>query len=141
MTFDAVKFLRSLYEADETCVTSKTPPKSRTKAPDYTADERRLTDAPHGHVRATMGSIMATFTETGGAQVIGLESSRTWRRRDVARMILSPRGAEDRAVAVALRDAWRERVGICTIEGGLSIEDAKAVAWADLRATVDIWQQ
>jgi hypothetical protein len=34
---------------------------------------------------------------------------------------------------VALRDAWRERVLICTTDGGVSEADAESIALAELR--------
>jgi len=30
------------------------------------------------------------------------------------------------------RDAWQERVAICTIDGGLSEEEAESIAWAEI---------
>ena len=52
-------------------------------------------------------------------------------RSRVARMIREVRGAAPYQ-AVALRDAWRERLAICTIDGGMSEADAERIALAEL---------
>ena len=52
-------------------------------------------------------------------------------RSRVARMIREARGANPNQ-AVALRDAWRERLAICTIDGGMSEAEAEKIALAEL---------
>jgi len=37
--------------------------------------------------------------------------------------------------AVAMRDAWRERVAVCTIEGGLGVQEAERVALGE----IELW--
>ncbi len=34
------------------------------------------------------------------------------------------------------RDAWEERVAICTLDGGLSAADAEEVAWREMECSV-----
>ena len=46
-------------------------------------------------------------------------------------MIREARGADPNQ-AVALRDAWRERLAICTIDGGVPEADAERIALAEL---------
>ena len=38
----------------------------------------------------------------------------------------------DAGRAVAMRDAWRERLAICTVDGGLTSEDAEEICLAEL---------
>ena len=52
-------------------------------------------------------------------------------RSRVARMIREARGAAPNQ-AVVLRDAWRERLAICTIDGGVPEADAERIALAEL---------
>jgi hypothetical protein len=46
-------------------------------------------------------------------------------RREAAAMLRGARAAGDPERAVAMRDAWRERVAICTTDGGLSEGEAQ----------------
>ena len=55
-------------------------------------------------------------------------------RNGAARLIRGARRAGDVELAATLRDAWRERVAICTLEGELSVRDAERVAHPDLEA-------
>ena len=52
-------------------------------------------------------------------------------RSTMARMIRKARGADPNQ-AVALRDVWRERLAICTIDGGMPEADAERIALAEL---------
>ena len=52
-------------------------------------------------------------------------------RSRVARLIREARGANPSG-AMALRDAWRERLAICTIDGGMPEADAERIALAEL---------
>ena len=58
-------------------------------------------------------------------------------RRHAARLIRNARLCGNSPRAVALRDAWNERVAICTIDGGLRIEAAELVALDELKLGVD----
>ncbi len=60
-------------------------------------------------------------------------------RQHVAQMIRQTRRVNPRRAA-ALRDAWRERLAICMIDGGLSEPDALGVAFADLQNMLACWQ-
>jgi hypothetical protein len=53
-------------------------------------------------------------------------------RRAAATLIRGARRRGDTGEAVALRDAWRERVAICTVDGGLSEGEAQEVAAEEL---------
>ena len=57
-------------------------------------------------------------------------------RCQVARLIYDARRNAKRDLAVALRDAWRERIAICTTDGGLTIKEAEGVAVNELLAIV-----
>jgi len=54
-------------------------------------------------------------------------------RIQVAGLIRDARRCSDRGFAVALRDAWRERVAICEIDGGLPLERTESVALDELK--------
>ena len=66
-------------------------------------------------VKANKAELLALLQEAGP-------------RTEAARMLRQVRRAGDSELAIALRDAWRERVAICEIDGGLSREDAEAEA-------------
>ncbi len=54
-------------------------------------------------------------------------------RLDAARHIRQARRANDRGLSVAMRDAWRERLAICMVEGDLPLEEAQRMALEELR--------
>lgn len=54
-------------------------------------------------------------------------------RRHVADLLRQARRTRP-DLAVSLRDAWAERVAICTVDGGLSVEDAEKVALVEITA-------
>lgn len=56
-----------------------------------------------------------------------------WTRRQAAYLIRNAR-QRDPGQAVALRDAWRERMTVCIIDGNLSEDQAEQVALAELEA-------
>ena len=67
-----------------------------------------------------------------GATVVSVEVAHGGVSRSrVARMIREARGADPNQ-AVALRDAWRERLAICTIDGGMPEAEAERIALAEL---------
>ena len=67
-----------------------------------------------------------------GATVVSVEVAHGGVSRSrVARMIREARGADPNQ-AVAMRDAWRERLAICTIDGGMSEAEAEKIALAEL---------
>ena len=66
----------------------------------------------------------------GGGRVVSVELAHGrggWTRRRVARLIRDARYS-DRGLAGDLREAWGERVAICTIDGGLTEGQAEVVA-------------
>lgn len=73
-----------------------------------------------------------------GATVVSVESAYGrggWTRRRVAELIRDARRREIRGrggEAVAMRDAWRERLAVCTIDGGLTEDHAEQVALDEL---------
>ena len=69
-----------------------------------------------------------------GATVVSVESShggRGWTRRRAAELIRDTR-RQSASRAVAMRDAWAERLAVCTIDGGLSEDRAAQVALAEV---------
>ena len=70
----------------------------------------------------------------GGATVVSVQPVRGFRsqtRHRAAQLIREARRS-DHSRAVAMRDTWRERVAICTLEGGLTQEDAERIALAEI---------
>lgn len=55
-------------------------------------------------------------------------------RDRAARLMREVRKAGHRGQAIALRDAWRERLAVCEVEGGLSAEEAEKTAEKELNA-------
>ena len=93
----------------------------------YTDREHELLANAPGSLRATVNRIKTTFADTS-ATVIDVQPDPTWPRRRAARLVRQVRRAGGRVRAIILRDAWHERVAICTIDGGLSVEDAGMIA-------------
>ena len=59
-------------------------------------------------------------------------------RARAARLIRQVRKAGNDGLAIALRDAWRERLAICEIDGRLSADDAEVVAEGEMQDTLDL---
>ena len=101
--------------------------------PTCTSDERKiLQSAPEG-LRVTIDLIKTVFADVGST-VISVRRDPTRRRRQAARLIRQARARGHHRQAVAIRDAWHERVAICTIDGGLSEGQAEAAALTETRA-------
>lgn len=76
-----------------------------------------------------------------GASVVAVKAAHGrggWARHEirdgVAELIRHARRCQA-GEAVTMRDAWRERLAICTIDGGLAEDDAKRIALAELEET------
>ncbi len=84
-----------------------------------------------------VSAVKDTFADFG-ATVVSIESAHGrggWTRRRAAELIRDARrhGIRGQAgEAVAMRDAWRERLAVCTIDGGLTEDHAEQVALCEL---------
>ena len=86
---------------------------------------------------ALVSAVKGAFADWpgGGATVVSIEAAYGrggWTRRRVAELIRDARRRNSNE-AVAIRDAWRERLAVCTIDGGLSQDIAEKVALGELR--------
>jgi hypothetical protein len=70
----------------------------------------------------------------GGATVTSIESAygRGGRMRCRAAQLLLKARQSDTRLALAMRDAWAERMAVCTVEGGLPEDHAEQVALSEL---------
>ena len=86
--------------------------------------------APTGHSdHESAEAVLAV----GGIRVEKTRPFKSEARDQAARLIREARrNASDDGKAVALRDAWRERLAICTMDGDLSVEEAERVALHEL---------
>jgi hypothetical protein len=84
-------------------------------------------------LRETIKRIKAAFVDAGGATLEELEPELTWNRNQAAQLIRKERRNGARGRAISLRDAWRELLAICEIDGGLTPEDATRVALHELQ--------
>lgn len=77
-----------------------------------------------------------------GATVVSVDAAHGrggWTRRRAAELIRDARRHEIRGragEAVAMRDAWRERLAVCTIDGGLTEDHVEQVALDELETTL-----
>lgn len=77
---------------------------------------------------------LLALLRAGDAEAGPLPSGgRTILRGQVAKLIRRARRI-DAGQAVAFRDSWRERLFICTLDGGVTIEVAEQIAMAELEA-------
>ena len=83
-----------------------------------------------GRLRACKGELLVMLQAADVAEQAGP-------RRRAARMIRQARQAGDGDLAVALRDAWHERVAVCEIDAGLPTEQAEQVAERDTQGDQD----
>lgn len=80
---------------------------------------------------AEMKDVFAEF----GATVVSIvtEYGRGGQARRLAGKLIRKARQRDRGEAVAMRDAWAERLAVCTIDGGLSEDHAEQVALKELQ--------
>ena len=105
-------------------------------APTYTPQERRLLDGCPAAALAPVDAAKRAFAPLGGVTVEAGVPFKNAARDGAARLIRDARRGGDYGQAVALRDAWRKRLAICTVDGDLSIRDAEAVAQSELQEMV-----
>ena len=74
----------------------------------------------------------AMFSEWGPVEVSNV-STRRWNRDGVAIILRQLRRAGDRRGAIAIRDSWRERVAIVTIDAGATLERAEKIAFEQVK--------
>lgn len=109
-------------------------------APTYTPQERRLlADCPAAAL-AAVNAAKRTFAPLGRVTVQAVVPFKSAARDGAARLIRDARCGGDVGRAVALREAWRERLAICTVDGDLSIRDAEAVALDELGSILAVRQ-
>lgn len=87
-------------------------------------------------ILATVDAAKRTFAPPGSVAVQAVVTFKSAARDGAARLIRDARRSGDDGRAVALRDAWRERLAICTVDSDLSTRDAEAVALDELRRIV-----
>ncbi len=87
-------------------------------------------------ILAAADAAKPAFATLGGATVEAVAPFKSAARDGAARLIRDARRGGDDGRAVALQDAWRERLAICMVDGNLSIRDAEAVALDELRTIV-----
>lgn len=98
-------------------------------------------DAPPSRsprLEAMLAAAAAAFAESGGIE-IRRPKGNGWARSGAAMILRRMRRWNDRAAAVAARDAWRERVAIATSGGELSEFRAEAVAFEELERRAAEW--
>ena len=93
------------------------------------AEEVLLSKAPPG-VRTIVHGLNTLFADTGGVTVLSVTTA----RQRVAGLIRQARRASKPGLAVALRDCWRERVAICTVDGAVPESEARSIALAEVEA-------
>lgn len=83
------------------------------------------------HLLAEMKDVFAEF----GATVVSIatEYGRGGHARRLAGQLIRKTRRQDRGKAVAMRDAWAERLAVCTIAGGFSEDHAEQVALNELQ--------
>ena len=97
----------------------------------YTAEERQLM-ADAGISPGDLPLVDSVKAMFPSAVVVDVRGEATRCRIEMARLIRQRRQVGDVVGTVALRDAWQERLAICTVDGGLSIEDAEPIALEEL---------
>ncbi len=108
--------------------------------PTYTPQERRLLDGCPAATLAAVDAAKRVYAPLGGVTVEAVAPFKSAARDGAARLIRDARLGGDVGRAGALRDAWRERLAICTVDGDLSIRDAEAVALDELGSILAVRQ-
>lgn len=111
---------------------------ARNEAP--TPDERRLLGRCPPATLAAVSAAKSVFHWAGGATVVSVRPCPSEARDGAARLIRLARQQFGAERAATLRDAWRERLAICTVSGQLSLADAERIALRELESTLAGWQ-
>jgi hypothetical protein len=98
----------------------------------YTPEERRLLAGCPAATLAAVDAAKRAFAQVGGVTVEAVAPFKSAARDDAARLIRDARRDGNHGRAVALRDAWRERSAICTVDAGLLPAEAEKVALEEL---------
>lgn len=98
----------------------------------YTPEERRLLAGCPAATLAAVEAAKRAFAQVGGVTVEAVAPFKSAARDDAARLIRDAWRGGDDGRAVALRDAWRERLAICTVDGDLPLRAAERVALDEL---------
>jgi hypothetical protein len=81
-----------------------------------------------------LSNIKHAFAEFGASVVsITADYGRGSRARRLAGKLIREARRRDRGEAVAMRDAWAERLAVCTIDAGFSEDHAEQVALNELQ--------
>lgn len=102
-----------------------------------------LEEAPSSRgarLEAIIAAAAAAFAESGGVE-LRTPKGNGWARRGAAEILRRMRRWGDLSAAVAARDAWRERVAIATIEGGIPEARAEAMALKELERMASEWAE
>ena len=100
--------------------------------PTYTAEELAQLAQATPAMGATIDELNGIFADTGGVTVLSVTTA----RQRVAGLIREARRAGKPSLAAALRDCWRERVAICTVDGAVPEGEARSIALAEVEAMV-----
>ncbi|MCC7409241.1 MAG: hypothetical protein IT442_14340 [Phycisphaeraceae bacterium] len=87
-------------------------------------DDRLAYDAPRGVLTADLRALLVGLKPALLAILRGDPTPRVRAGRAMRRA----RRTGDNVLAVALRDAWEERLAVCKVDGGLTEEQAQLVA-------------
>ncbi len=103
----------------------------------YTAGERRMLAGCPAATLAAVDAAKRAFAQVGGVMIEAVVPFKSLERDGAARMIREARRGSARrdgdvGRAVAMRDAWRERLAICTVDGELPVWDAERIALDEL---------
>ena len=99
----------------------------------YTPAERRLLDGCPPATLVVVDAAKRAFAALGGVTVEAVTPFKSAARHGAARLIRDARRGGGDWRAIALRDAWRERLAICTLDGGIPLADAERIALGELR--------
>ena len=97
-------------------------------------DRAKLSEKDMKHVE----DVKAAFADCG-AHVVAVVPRRPQIRKRAAHLLRCARWADqvfDRSRAPALREQWHERVAICTVDAGLDIVEAEAIALNQMKKTL-----
>ncbi len=126
--------LAILAAADDSADRSFPPGSAAALATTYTPQERRLLDGCPAATLAAVDAAKRAFTALGGVTVEAVAPFKSAARAGAARLIRDARRHGGDGQATAFRDAWRERLAICTMDGAIRLADAERIALDELRS-------
>lgn len=111
------------------CVDSPAPESTSRSEVTYTDVEQKILEETTPEIRETVDRVKRLFACEGeGPTLLDIKPDPDAPRRRLKQLIQLAESAGDKGLAIQIQDTWDERMAICMVDGGMSPEEAEALA-------------